>query len=115
MSDMVAPEKRPVKFSTLGQTAEGSAPLLISAATMWKYLPSGSALGQEGIALKRTDADGHDSNRYTEGNPSLGVPATVVGAEEMNNIQEEIATTVEGAGLTVDQTGSSEGQLLQAI
>lgn len=65
--------------------------------------------------MKRTDADGHDSNRYTVGNPSLGVPATVVGAVEMNNIQEEIANVVEAAGLTVDQTGVTEDQLLDAI
>jgi hypothetical protein len=38
--------------------------------------------------MKRTTAFGNSSNRYTEGNPALGVPPTVVGAEEMNNIQE---------------------------
>ena len=63
--------------------------------------------------VKRTDADGHDSNRYTEGNPSLGIPATVVGAEEMNNIQEEIVNVVLDAGLTLD--GSDEDQLLEAL
>jgi hypothetical protein len=65
--------------------------------------------------MKRTTALGNDTNRYTEGNPSLGVPATVVGAQEMNNIQEEIANAVEGAGLTVDQTGVTENQLVNAI
>ena len=63
--------------------------------------------------MKRTDAAGHDSNRYTEGNPALGVPATVVGAEEMNNIQEEICNVIEAAGITLDEL--DEDQLLEAI
>jgi hypothetical protein len=63
--------------------------------------------------LKRTDASGHDSNNYTEGNPALNIPATVVGAEEMNNIQNELANAVEAAGLTLD--GGDENQLLEAL
>ena len=65
--------------------------------------------------MKRTTADGHSSNTYTEGNPSLGVPATVVGAIEMNNIQEELALLVEASGLTVDQTGATLNQVTHAI
>jgi len=65
--------------------------------------------------MKRTDASGHSSNQYTEGNPSLGIPATVLGAEEMNQIQEELAKLVESAGLVVDQTGASETQVTEAI
>jgi hypothetical protein len=63
--------------------------------------------------LKRTDADGHDANLYTEGNPSLGIPATVVGSEEMNNIQEELALIVEDQGIVLDKTIFN--QVLQAI
>lgn len=63
--------------------------------------------------MKRTNAEGHVANRYTEGNPSLGQPATVVGAEEMNNLQEEIVNVVLAAGLTLD--GATENQLLQAL
>lgn len=63
--------------------------------------------------MKRTTADANDSNRYTEGNPSLGIPATVVGAEEMNNIQEELCNLVEAADIELD--GSIENQVLQAI
>ena len=63
--------------------------------------------------MKRTDAEAHDSNRYTEGNPALGIPATVVGAEEMNNIQEEIVNVVLDAGITL--SGSTETQLLAAL
>ena len=63
--------------------------------------------------MKRTTAEANAANRYTEGNPSLGIPATVVGGEEMNNIQEEIANVVEDAGITLN--GAVETQLLQAI
>ena len=63
--------------------------------------------------MKRTTAEANDNTRYTEGNASQGIPATVVGAEEMNNIQEEIANVVEDAGITLN--GSVETQLLQAL
>jgi hypothetical protein len=63
--------------------------------------------------LKRTDSEGHVTNRYTEGNPATGVPATVVGAEEMNNIQEEIVNVVLDAGIALN--GAVEDQMLTAI
>jgi|GEM_PF-6408871 len=63
--------------------------------------------------MKKTDASGHDNNEYTEGNPALNIPATVVGSEEMNNIQNEIVAVVEAAGITLD--GSDQDQMLQAI
>ena len=64
--------------------------------------------------MKRTNADGFaPGNLYTEGNPGLGVPATVVGAEEMNNIQEEIALVVEAAGIALD--AGTLNQMLSAI
>lgn len=65
--------------------------------------------------MRRTEAAGNDSNQYTEGNPTLGVPATVLGAIEMNNIQEEICRTIEEAGITVDQGGTTFTQLRDAI
>ena len=63
--------------------------------------------------MKRTTAEAHSANRYSEGNPSLGIPATVVGAEEMNNIQEEIVNVVLDRGLALD--AGDETQLLQAL
>jgi hypothetical protein len=63
--------------------------------------------------VKRTTAEANDNNRYSEGNPSLGIPATVVGAEELNNIQEEIVNVVLDAGITLN--GADETQLLQAL
>lgn len=63
--------------------------------------------------MKRTSAEGNSSGRYTEGNPATGVPATVVGAEEMNNLQEELVNIVLDAGIALD--GSTEDQVLTAI
>ena len=63
--------------------------------------------------MQRTAAPANDSGRYTEGNPSRGIPATVVGAVEMNLIQEEIVNVVLDAGITLDD--ATEDQLLAAI
>lgn len=65
--------------------------------------------------MKRTNAEGHDSNLYTAGNPALNIPATVVGAEELNQIQEELCNVVEAAGLTVDQTGANDEQVIEGL
>ena len=53
------------------------------------------------------------SEHFTEGNPSSGIPATVVTAQFLNAVQDEIASTIEGAGLVLDKLDS--GQLYQAI
>ena len=61
----------------------------------------------------RTDAEGNVSGLYTEGNPATGVPATVVSADAMNAIQEEICNIIESAGLTLSKT--NDEQLKAAI
>ena len=60
-----------------------------------------------------TDAPANDSGQYTEGNPGLGVPATVVSAEHMNALQNELAEVITFAGLSLN-TGDST-QLRQAV
>jgi len=65
--------------------------------------------------MRRTEAAGNDSNLYTEGNVTLGVPATVVGAIEMNLIQEEIVNVVLAEGITLDATGVDDSQLNDAL
>lgn len=65
--------------------------------------------------MMRTEAPGNASNLYTIGNPTLGIPATQVRDTELNNIQEEIAETIEEAGITLDQTGVTFTQLRDAI
>lgn len=64
--------------------------------------------------LPTPEAEGVNPDYYfTKGNPSLGVPATVVDADWANAVQEEICGVIEGAGLTLDKT--SQSQLLAAI
>lgn len=73
--------------------------------------------------MKRIDGAGATvGHLWTEGNAGTGTPATTVTADWMNILQEEIASLVEYAGLTVDQTHSYAGspandttQLRQAI
>lgn len=63
----------------------------------------------------RIDSEGATAgNLFTEGNPSLGVPATVVSAEWLNDtVQEELVGVVEAAGLTLNKGDNT--QLLQAL
>jgi hypothetical protein len=62
----------------------------------------------------RIDSEGATlDNKFTEGDPSLGVPATVVSADWLNSVQEEMAGFIEYNGLTLEKTNS--GQLQAAL
>ncbi len=50
---------------------------------------------------------------FTEAVPGLGIPPTVVSADWLNAIQEEIVGVIEGAGLTLNK--NSQSQLKTAI
>jgi hypothetical protein len=50
---------------------------------------------------------------FTGGNPSSGQPATVVAADWMNSVQEEISHVIESAGITLSKTANN--QLLLAL
>ncbi|WP_282265906.1 hypothetical protein [Stenotrophomonas sp. PS02298] len=64
--------------------------------------------------MHRIDGEGATtSGRFTEGNPTTGVPATVVTADWLNSVQEEIAAVLTAAGLTLNK--GNNAQLLQAI
>jgi microcystin-dependent protein len=71
--------------------------------------------------MRRTDAFGSTAtNRFTSGDPVGGIPATRVSADHMNVIQEEIASVIEYAGISLDQSTTYDGgndvtQLRQAI
>jgi len=60
-----------------------------------------------------TDLFGAGKDGFRDGNKALGVAATVVNAEFMNSVQEEIINVIEDAGLTPDAEDNT--QLLQAI
>jgi hypothetical protein len=52
--------------------------------------------------MHRIDSDGATvNNQFTEGSAVLSIPATVVSAAIANAWQEEIATVIEGAGITL--------------
>lgn len=59
------------------------------------------------------DLHGAGKDGFRDGNKALGIAATVVNAEYMNGVQEEIIRTIEAAGLT--PTAADNTQLLQAI
>ena len=63
--------------------------------------------------MKRVDADGHDSNLYSDGDPQQAIAPTLLRASEMNAMQEEICNTIELQGLTLDS--ADDTQLHQAI
>tara|TARA_Y100000310_G_scaffold243676_1_gene248256 strand:- start:25817 stop:26386 length:570 start_codon:yes stop_codon:yes gene_type:complete len=62
----------------------------------------------------RIDSEGATAgNRYTEGDPALSIPATVVSAEALNSFQEEIIKPIEEMGITLAK--ANEGQLYEAL
>lgn len=65
--------------------------------------------------MHRIDTDGATVGfLFTEGNPGLNIPATVVGADWLNDtVQEELVLVVENAGLTLSKPDNT--QLQQAL
>lgn len=64
--------------------------------------------------MHRIDGPGATPNDlFTEGSPTGGVPATVVTANWLNDLQENVCQVIEGAGLTL--TKGKYDQLLLAI
>lgn len=56
------------------------------------------------VALPTPGSVGATVGYFTEGNPGLGTPATVVSADWMNATQEELCYVIEQAGGTLDKT-----------
>lgn len=53
--------------------------------------------------MKRIDGHGATpDNRFTEGDPQAGVPATTVTADWLNHVQEELANLLESLGVALD-------------
>lgn len=67
--------------------------------------------------MHKIDTDGATiDNRFTEGNIGLSVPATVVGANFMNAVMDELVTVVEYAGSVLADSETDPGdQVLAAI
>lgn len=54
-------------------------------------------------------------NQFTGGNPVTATPATILDAEWLNVLQNEVVAVVEAGGATLDQTGVDRDQMLTAI
>lgn len=66
--------------------------------------------------MKRVNGDGATvDNKFTNGDPILGIPATTVNDSWLNSIQEELAFFIEEQGITLDQTNSDLTQFKQAL
>jgi len=63
--------------------------------------------------MHRIDAPGNDNFTFTEGNPQLGVPATQVSDDWLNDVQEEIALFIESQGISLVK--GTQTQLTAAI
>lgn len=63
--------------------------------------------------MHRIDAPGNSNNTFIEGNPTLGIPATTLSADFLNAVQEEMAYTIEQAGLVLDKNDNT--QFKQAV
>ena len=60
----------------------------------------------------RIDSDANVGGLFSSGDPTLGLPGTVVSADWLNAVQEEIAGLIEACGITLSKANS--GQLLAA-
>lgn len=47
-------------------------------------------------------------NKFTDGNPALGIPATDVSDEWLNSIQEELAYTIEQSGIALNKASTTQ-------
>lgn len=60
-------------------------------------------------ALPAPSAGGPNPNRfYTDGDPTSGVPATIVEAEHLNMIQEELSRAIEDDGTVLDNGDNTQ-------
>jgi len=68
---------------------------------------------------RNAGTDAAPSNLFTDGNPATSTPASVLGSDWLNILQEEIASLIEYAGLSLDQADAyptnDTTQLRQAI
>lgn len=64
--------------------------------------------------MHRIDSSGAtETNQFTEGDPSSGVPATQVTDDWLNAVQEELCGAIEGVGLALDK--GDNAQLVTAL
>ena len=67
--------------------------------------------------MHKIDSNGATiDDRFTEGDASMAIPATIVSAAIMNSLQEELVNLIEGVGITLLTSGTdTEDQLNAAV
>ena len=63
--------------------------------------------------MHRIDADGNVDNRFSDGNPQTGTPATVVDAAWLNGVQEDLLSAIEAVGQ--DAAKGNYAQVMAAV
>jgi hypothetical protein len=51
--------------------------------------------------MHRIDTDGNEDNRFRSGTPQIGQEGTILGADWFNDVQENICTVIEDAGVAL--------------
>lgn len=63
--------------------------------------------------MHEIDGDGNVDGSFVEGDPTTGTPATVITADWLNAVQDELINVIEGAGIELEK--GTNDQLLAAI
>lgn len=63
--------------------------------------------------MKRIDSQGSQGGQWVGGSPFAGIPGTIIAADWMNLLQEEVCGLIEAAGFSL--SGADATQLRQAI
>lgn len=58
--------------------------------------------------MHRIDGEAHDGNTFTDGDPLVPTPATVITADWLNAVQEEIANAIEDLGGTLSKPDNTQ-------
>ena len=63
--------------------------------------------------MRKFDGKNHDNNRFKERDENLGTPGSILDANWLNGVQDEIVNTIEALGLTIDPNNPK--QMKEAI
>ncbi len=63
--------------------------------------------------MHRVDTEGHDAGQFQDGTPQIGQQGTILSADWFNDLQENVCTVIEGAGIALDK--GDPDQLKDAI
>lgn len=53
--------------------------------------------------MHRVDTEGHDDGHWQDGNPQVGQQGTILSADWLNDLQENVCTVIEDAGVELEK------------